>query len=81
MTQILIYVGGILVLMLFGVMLTNKVISVEIKTGTIQTIPALVLVGDRGGHAGRALLFDVERAGLRRCRCRSRRRPQRSGRC
>jgi NADH-quinone oxidoreductase subunit J len=43
-TQILIYVGGILVLLLFGVMLTNKVISVEIKTGTMQTVPALVLV-------------------------------------
>jgi NADH-quinone oxidoreductase subunit J len=43
-TQILIYVGGILVLLLFGVMLTNKVVSVEIKTGTIQTIPALILV-------------------------------------
>ncbi len=42
-SQILIYVGGILVLMLFGVMLTNKVINVEIKTGTLQTIPALVL--------------------------------------
>jgi NADH-quinone oxidoreductase subunit J len=43
-TQILIYVGGILVLLLFGVMLTNKVINVEIKTGTIQTVPALILV-------------------------------------
>ena len=43
-TQILIYVGGILVLLLFGVMLTNKVISVELKTGTVQAIPALVIV-------------------------------------
>ncbi len=43
-TQILIYVGGILVLMLFGVMLTNKVVNVEIKTGTVQTVPALILV-------------------------------------
>ncbi len=43
-TQILIYVGGILVLMLFGVMLTNKVVSVDIRTGTIQAIPALILV-------------------------------------
>ncbi len=42
-TQILIYVGGILVLMLFGVMLTNKVVSVDIKTGTLHTIPAMVL--------------------------------------
>jgi len=43
-TQVLIYVGGILVLLLFGVMLTSKVINVEIKTGTLHTIPALVLV-------------------------------------
>jgi len=43
-TQILIYVGGILVLLLFGVMLTNKVVSVDLKTGTLQTIPALVIV-------------------------------------
>jgi NADH-quinone oxidoreductase subunit J len=42
--QVLIYVGGILVLLLFGVMLTNKVINVELKTGTIHTIPALILV-------------------------------------
>ncbi len=41
-TQILIYVGGILVLLLFGVMLTNNVVSVDIKTGTLNTIPALV---------------------------------------
>lgn len=42
-SQILIYVGGILVLMLFGVMLTNNVISVEMKTGTLQTTPAVLL--------------------------------------
>lgn len=41
-TQVLIYVGGILVLLLFGVMLTNNVVSVDIKTGTLNTIPALV---------------------------------------
>jgi NADH-quinone oxidoreductase subunit J len=43
-TQILIYVGGILVLLLFGVMLTNKVISVDIKTGTLQAVPAMLIV-------------------------------------
>jgi NADH-quinone oxidoreductase subunit J len=42
--QLLIYVGGIMVLLLFGVMLTNKVISVDIKTGTLQTFPATILV-------------------------------------
>lgn len=43
-TQVLIYVGGILVLLLFGVMLTNKVVSVDIKTGSIHTVPAMLVV-------------------------------------
>jgi NADH-quinone oxidoreductase subunit J len=43
-TQLLIYVGGIMVLILFGVMLTNRQINVDIKTGTIQTLPAVALV-------------------------------------
>lgn len=42
-TQILIYVGGILVLLLFGAMLTNNLVSVDIKTGTILTVPAMIL--------------------------------------
>jgi len=48
-TQVLVYVGGILVLILFGVMLTSKVVSVDMKTGSIQTIPALVLAAVVGG--------------------------------
>jgi NADH-quinone oxidoreductase subunit J len=32
-TQIMIYIGGILILIIFGVMLTSKVTSVDIKTG------------------------------------------------
>ncbi|HEX9656128.1 MAG TPA: NADH-quinone oxidoreductase subunit J [Bacteroidota bacterium] len=48
-TQILIYVGGILVLMLFGVMLTNKVINVKIKTGTMQAWPAGIAVSILAG--------------------------------
>jgi NADH-quinone oxidoreductase subunit J len=43
-TQLLIYVGGILVLIVFGVMLTNKVISVDMKSGTIQLLPAAIIV-------------------------------------
>jgi NADH-quinone oxidoreductase subunit J len=42
-TQVLIYVGGILVLILFGVMLTNRQINVDAKTGTVQTLPAIVI--------------------------------------
>lgn len=48
-TQILIYVGGILVLMLFGVMLTNRVVDVDIKTGTLQIVPAAILAAVVGG--------------------------------
>ncbi|MFI5251067.1 MAG: NADH-quinone oxidoreductase subunit J [Bacteroidota bacterium] len=42
--QVMIYVGGIMVLVLFGVMLTNKIIDVEMKTGTMQTFPASIIV-------------------------------------
>lgn len=40
--QILVYVGGILILMLFGVMLTNKVVDVQIKAGAVNLIPASI---------------------------------------
>ena len=48
-TQLLIYVGGILVLLLFGVMLTNRVVDVEVKTGTLQTVPASIIVALMAG--------------------------------
>ncbi|MBI3006350.1 MAG: NADH-quinone oxidoreductase subunit J [Ignavibacteriales bacterium] len=48
-TQLMIYVGGILVLLIFGVMLTQRQIAVDIKTGTIQTIPALIIVSALAG--------------------------------
>ena len=48
-TQLLVYVGGILVLILFGVMLTNRQINVDIKTGTVQTIPAIIIVSALAG--------------------------------
>ena len=47
--QLLIYVGGILVLLLFGVMLTNKVVSVDIKTGALQTFPAAIMAAILAG--------------------------------
>jgi NADH-quinone oxidoreductase subunit J len=43
--QIMVYVGGILILLLFGVMLTNRVTNAEITTGTVQGLPATVVVG------------------------------------
>lgn len=47
--QLLLYVGGILVLILFGVMLTNRQIAVDIREGTIQTIPAVIITATIGG--------------------------------
>jgi len=45
-TQIMIYIGGILVLLIFGIMLTNNITGVDIKsgqTGKIQMIFAGLL--------------------------------------
>ena len=43
--QLIIYVGGILILIIFGVMLTNKITDVQIKSETIQIVPATIAVG------------------------------------
>jgi NADH-quinone oxidoreductase subunit J len=40
--QILLYAGGILVLILFGVMMTHKIIDIDIKSGRIQIIPSII---------------------------------------
>jgi NADH-quinone oxidoreductase subunit J len=48
-TQILLYVGGILVLIIFGVMLTTRAYNVEIKRSAMQTLPAVIVVGIIGG--------------------------------
>ena len=44
-TQILLYVGGILVLIVFGVMLTSRAYSVEIKHGVLKIGLAVIIVG------------------------------------
>lgn len=41
-TQIMIYVGGILILLLFGVMLTTKITDVQINSKSLNTIPGLI---------------------------------------
>lgn len=48
-TQLLVYVGGILVLLIFGVMLTHRVVSVDIRTGSIQMLPGVLLVAALAG--------------------------------
>ena len=42
-TQMMIYVGGILILLLFGVMLTHKLYDLNLKSETFQFIPALLI--------------------------------------
>ena len=42
--QMVIYVGGILILLLFGVMLTHKLYDLNLKTETFQFVPALLVV-------------------------------------
>jgi NADH:ubiquinone oxidoreductase subunit 6 (subunit J) len=42
-TQLLIYVGGILVLLLFGVMLTHRIYDLDLKTETTQFAPGLIV--------------------------------------
>ncbi len=43
-TQIIVYVGGILVLLLFGVMFTNKIMMTDLKTDVLNLVPGLVLL-------------------------------------
>ena len=43
-TQMVIYVGGILVLLLFGVMLTHKLYDLNLKSEAYQVAPAIVAV-------------------------------------
>ena len=43
-SQMIIYVGGILVLILFGIMLTHKLYDLNIKTASFQTWPAIIVV-------------------------------------
>jgi NADH-quinone oxidoreductase subunit J len=42
-TQLLVYVGGILVLLVFGVMLTHRIYDLDLKGGTTQFVPGLIV--------------------------------------
>jgi len=44
-TQLLIYVGGILVLLLFGVMLTHKIYDLDLRTETNQLASGAIVAG------------------------------------
>ena len=41
--QVLIYVGGILTLILFGVMLTNRIYNLNLETATFQVVPGAMV--------------------------------------
>lgn len=55
--QIMVYVGGILILILFGVMLTNKIVDVEIRTGASHMLPAAIGVGILFGALTAVMVF------------------------
>ncbi|HEX6738827.1 MAG TPA: NADH-quinone oxidoreductase subunit J [Vicinamibacteria bacterium] len=42
-TQLLVYVGGILMLLLFGVMLTHKLYDLDLKSEVTQFVPGLII--------------------------------------
>lgn len=44
-TQLLVYVGGILVLLLFGVMLTHKIYDLDLRTEVTQFAPGAIIAG------------------------------------
>jgi NADH-quinone oxidoreductase subunit J len=44
-SQVLIYVGGILVLLIFGVMLTRDITNVDLGSTTMRGLPASIIVG------------------------------------
>jgi NAD(P)H-quinone oxidoreductase subunit 6 len=48
MVQLLVYVGGILVLTLFAVMLTQGIADVTISNRAVGTVPALIVSGIAG---------------------------------
>jgi NADH-quinone oxidoreductase subunit J len=43
--QIMVYIGGIMILLVFGVMLTRRATDIELSTGVMKTLPALIIVG------------------------------------
>ena len=54
--QVLIYVGGILVLMIFAVMLTHRIADVRVSNRSVGRLPALLIIGLVGGVMGKAIL-------------------------
>jgi NAD(P)H-quinone oxidoreductase subunit 6 len=53
--QFLIYIGGVLVLILFAVMLTHRIADVAVSNRSVGSLPALLIVGAAAGVMGRAI--------------------------
>jgi len=53
--QILVYVGGILVLTLFAIMLTHQIADVQVSNRSVGRLPAALIVGVVGVGMGLAL--------------------------
>jgi NADH-quinone oxidoreductase subunit J len=53
--QVLIYVGGILVLTLFAVMLTHRIADVRVSNRSLGRLPALVVIGIVGAVMMKAI--------------------------
>lgn len=43
--QVVVYVGGVLTLMVFGVMLTNRIYNLNLSSGAIQVVPGALSAG------------------------------------
>ena len=54
--QVLIYVGGILVLTLFAVMLTHRISDVRVSNRSVGRLPALLIIGGVGTVMAKAVL-------------------------
>jgi len=54
--QVLIYVGGILVLTLFAVMLTHRIADVRVSNRSVGRLPALLIIALVGGVMAKAVL-------------------------
>lgn len=64
--QLLVYVGGILVLTLFAVMLTHRIADVQVSNRAVGRLPGLVLVGAVLGwmiHVARQAAWVVQDSG------------------
>ena len=49
MTQIMVYIGGIMILIVFGNMLTTRITNVDVKSKNIQIMPTAILTAIIGG--------------------------------